>query len=313
MAAPNENTAPTISVIIPVYNGENYLREAIDSVRNQTFQDLELIVVDDGSTDSTAAIVQAYGTLVKYVLQNNQGTAAAFNHGLRLARGKYISWLSHDDVYAKNKLELQLDVLSHLDSPGACYTDVQVIDGCGKLLYQQTIPDFGRQVLAQIVTAGLIMGANASMFYDRRCIEQVGMYDPSRRYSQDIDMLIRLARKFPLIRVPHFLIQVREHPARGTAVYADGFAREHVEYHRYWLDKLPLAELFPDHRPNATPSERAEMHRWLGDRLSARPAPVCWVAAQEYRKAMRADPLRTPFFSAKLAKLYWRRLRSTAK
>lgn len=190
MAAPNENTAPTPSVIIPVYNGENYLREAIDSVRNQTFQDLELIVVDDGSTDATSAIVQAYGALVAYVRQNNQGTAAAFNHGLRLARGKYIS---------------------------------------------------------------------------------------------------------------------------GTAVYADGFAREHVEYHRYWLDKLPLAELFPDHRPNATPSERAEMHRWLGDRLSARPAPVCWVAAQEYRKAMRADPLRTPFFSAKLAKLYWRRLRSTAK
>src|SRR5438132_7847564 len=106
---------PTVSVILPVYNGENYLRLAIESVLNQTFQDYELIMIDDGSVDSTPAIAREYGQRVRYVRQENTGVASAFNHGLELATGRYISWLSHDDVFLPEKLEKQASALDSVD------------------------------------------------------------------------------------------------------------------------------------------------------------------------------------------------------
>src|SRR6266568_601549 len=106
-----ETTKPVVSVILPVYNGENYLRFAVESVLNQTFQDFELIIVDDGSVDATAAIVREYASRVRYVRQDNTGVAGAFNHGLRVSTGQYISWLSHDDVFHPTKLEKQVSAL----------------------------------------------------------------------------------------------------------------------------------------------------------------------------------------------------------
>jgi glycosyltransferase involved in cell wall biosynthesis len=111
---------PIVSVILPVYEGENYLRFAIESVLDQTLKDFELIIVDDGSTDSSPLIAQSYGDSVRYVRQENTGVAGAFNHGLRLAKARYISWLSHDDRFHPTKLEKQVSALTRLKSPAAC-------------------------------------------------------------------------------------------------------------------------------------------------------------------------------------------------
>src|SRR6185503_4290778 len=123
---------PVVSVILPVYNGENYLRVSIESVLHQTFQDFELIVVDDGSSDASGDIARSYGEQVKYVYQENTGVAGAVNHGLRLATGRYISWLSHDDAFHPNKLEKQVTALSQVGTPAVCYTDIQRIDSEGR-------------------------------------------------------------------------------------------------------------------------------------------------------------------------------------
>ncbi|HWW76647.1 MAG TPA: glycosyltransferase family 2 protein, partial [Pyrinomonadaceae bacterium] len=122
---------PTVSVILPVYNGENYLRCAVESVLAQTLRDYELIVVDDGSKDSTPSIAAGYGDRVRYVRQENGGVGAAFNHGLRLARGRYVSWLSHDDLFMPEKLEAQARALGELGEPAVCYTDLEFIDASG--------------------------------------------------------------------------------------------------------------------------------------------------------------------------------------
>src|ERR1051326_243987 len=108
---------PTVSVVMPVYNGENYLRSAIESVLSQTFQDFEIIVIDDGSKDSTPAIAQSYGDRVRYVRQENAGVAAAVNHGIAVARGRYFAWLSHDDFYAPEKLAAQVRALERVNGP----------------------------------------------------------------------------------------------------------------------------------------------------------------------------------------------------
>ena len=306
--------SPTVSVIIPVYNGEKYLRFAIDSVLNQTFQDFELIVVDDGSTDSTPTIVQAYGTRIKYVRQDNRGAAAAFNHGIRLASGRYISWLSHDDVFVETKLEMQLDAISRSAAQAVCYTDLQVIDMHGTVLRERELPEYEfDQALRHVLIGGAISGAAYSLLYDRRCIDEVGMYTESLRYIQDADMLLRLARRFPLVRVPGKLMKVRDHADRGLRASSKSWEREAVTFYREWLERLSLEELFPELVRSAAGLERAKARQWLGDGFAGRTFPVCWVALIQYWEALRESPTIAPYVVPRVARLFWRFARQAVK
>jgi hypothetical protein len=283
-----------VSVILPVYNGENYLRVAIESVLGQTFSDYELIIVDDGSVDSTADIVRAYETpQIRYVRQENTGVSGAFNHGLRLAAGRYISWLSHDDVFMPTKLEKQVNAISQSTEPSVCYTDIQMIDSQGKVFLERRLPEHRREdALRNVLTAGLICSASYSLLYDRRCIEEVGMYSVELRYAQDVDMLARLARRFPLIRVPEFLMQVREHRARG--IRSRNWEREIARYFPEQLNSISLEELFPEIKPVTRP-ERARAFLWLADRLASLPIPVYQkIARGQYLKALSESPTILP-------------------
>lgn len=104
--------SPLVSIIIPVYNCERYLAEAIQSALDQTYQPTEIIVIDDGSTDNSAGTAKHYSPPVQYWRQANLGTAAARNMGIRLSRGQFFSFLDADDTWAKNKLERQMEILS---------------------------------------------------------------------------------------------------------------------------------------------------------------------------------------------------------
>lgn len=97
-----------VSVIIPVYNGERYLAEAIDSVLSQTYSSLEIVVIDDGSTDDSAGVVKRYGSKVRYFFQPHRGLSAALNHGVQAARGSFFSFLDADDVWMENKITQQM-------------------------------------------------------------------------------------------------------------------------------------------------------------------------------------------------------------
>lgn len=96
---------PLVSIVIPVYNGANYMREAIDSAINQTYDNIEIIVVNDGSTDNgeTERIALSYGDKIKYYKKENGGCASALNYGISKMQGEWFSWLSHDDVYYPEK------------------------------------------------------------------------------------------------------------------------------------------------------------------------------------------------------------------
>jgi glycosyltransferase involved in cell wall biosynthesis len=280
---------PTVSVILPVYNGEQYLRFAVESVLNQTLQDYELIIIDDGSLDSSPAIAREYGQRVKYIRQDNTGVAGAFNHGLRLATGRYISWLSHDDVYLPEKLGKQVSALDSVGGPAVCYTDLQTIDSLGKVIVELRMPEYDRsEVLRRVLTGGAICTASYSTMYDRRCIDEVGFYSEYWKYTQDAEMLMRLARRFPLVRVPEVLMQMREHAERGTR--SKDWEREVIRFFREHLQNIPLDELFPE------TMEPGEAHQWLGDALAKQPFPIYRVAYSEYRLALREYPSRfAPF------------------
>lgn len=302
---------PTVSVILPVFNGEDYLRLAIESVLDQSWQDLEFIIIDDGSVDSTPQIAGSYGQEVKYVRQENAGVAGAFNHGLRLATGRYISWLSHDDVFLPTKLEKQVAVLSRLSAPAVCYTDIQMIDGEGHVIGEQRVPEHDRQdALRHVLTGGGICSASYSLLYDRRCIDKVGMYSETWRYTQDVDMLAKLARNFQLIRVPEVLMQVREHANRG--VRSKNWEQEVVLFFRERLNDYSLDELFPELGLNATPRQRAKARQWMADTLAFGPYPYYRAAFSMYRRVLRESRAEAVGLLPRIARLAWRHFRQHA-
>ena len=121
---------PKVSIIIPVYNGKNYMKEAIDSALAQTYQNIEIIVVNDGSTDNgaTRKIAESYGNKIKYFEKENGGVSTALNLAIEKMSGDYFSWLSHDDRYYKNKIESQIEYLKKYDENTIIYTDYDLMD-----------------------------------------------------------------------------------------------------------------------------------------------------------------------------------------
>lgn len=137
---------PLVSIVIPVYNGDNYVREAIDSALAQTYKNIEIVVVNDGSTDEgkTRAICLEYGDKIKYFEKENGGCASTLNYGIKKAQGEFISWLSHDDLYFPEKVEYQVDcyIKNNLDMSNTMVSNEgSLIDGAGNKIYH---PKYGK-------------------------------------------------------------------------------------------------------------------------------------------------------------------------
>lgn len=168
-----------ISVIIPVYNGADFLSEAIASIQQQNYQPLEIIIVDDGSTDDTAKIVATIADSVRYIYQPNQGAPAARNRGLEMACGDIITFLDADDQWCKNKLQLQL---AQLKSQPA----TEIVIGHSQLLVSgidsSAFEAFGKPWLFLNL---------ASALFRNTAFDKVGLFDSELHQSDDLDWFMR--------------------------------------------------------------------------------------------------------------------------
>ena len=126
---------PLVSIVIPVYNGANYVAEAIESALKQSYKNIEIIVVNDGSTDNTEKIVKKYGDKIRYFYKENGGVASALNFGIKNMKGEYFSWLSHDDIYYPNKIERQIEELKNIDKDNILYSGFELINDKSEFLY----------------------------------------------------------------------------------------------------------------------------------------------------------------------------------
>src|SRR5688500_9607984 len=121
--------SPIISVVLPVYNSENYIKEAIDSILNQTFKDFELIIINDGSVDRSAEVIQAIkDSRIVYVDQQNSGLAATLNRGIQMARGKYIARQDNDDISIPERLDMQVNFMENNPGVALLGTCAEIID-----------------------------------------------------------------------------------------------------------------------------------------------------------------------------------------
>lgn len=197
---------PKVSVVIPTYNRADTVRGAIESVLAQTFSDLEVIVVDDGSSDDTGRILSdVFGDRIRYYAQTNQGASVARNKGIEQARGEWIAFLDSDDLWEKEKLEWQLKALERFGSQyGGCYTDVRLFNHTEtRTLFQMAEENYHHEgtmgvntdVLRLLVRpGGAGMVVCLSSFLARAdVVRKTGGFDPILLYSQDSEFMFRLA------------------------------------------------------------------------------------------------------------------------
>lgn len=206
-----------VSVIIPVYNQERYLPAAIDSVLAQTFRDYELIVVDDGSTDGTPAIIRSYGARLRSVRKPNGGCASALNRGIQEARGEWIAWLSSDDLWEPDKLRRQVEVIGERPEVGLVFTDDLRIDSEGDVVgeLRTSCPRtrLGRQL--RMVRGCYINGCTTLI--RREVFEVVGLFDEEDRFALDYDLWFRIVREVEITHIPEPLVRYRIHPGQTSS------------------------------------------------------------------------------------------------
>jgi glycosyltransferase involved in cell wall biosynthesis len=196
----------SVSVVIPCYNQSVFLADAISSVRAQNWRDLEIIVIDDGSTDGTAGKMKSLaGPDLHFIEQENAGPSVARNRGIAEASGEWIGFLDADDTWLPEKLRIQFEEILQNSNIGCCYSDnIRIYPDGEKGKAESPLPDGPLQ--------GLVYGnlfPTSTILVRRDCFQVVGMFDPDLRMGEDWDMWLRLAAHFEFIRVPHPLATYR--------------------------------------------------------------------------------------------------------
>lgn len=191
----NEVFKPKVSIIIPVYNGSDYIQEAIDSALSQTYDNLEVIVVNDGSSDNgkTEKIALSYEKKIKYFYKQNGGVSSALNYGLKEMSGEYFSWLSHDDQYSPNKISDSVELLrkqsKHNRDKIIAFTGGYYIDSGSKFIksfpiyFDANVIYDGFNVIEHMLNGNTLNGC--CMLIPRKAFEQCGYFDETLRYNQD--------------------------------------------------------------------------------------------------------------------------------
>ncbi len=205
---------PRVSVILPVYNGERYLGEAIESVLAQTFKDYELILVNDGSGDRTGVIARRYlrrwPDRIVYIEQENAGVAVARNRGIASARGEFLAVLDADDLFLPEKLERQVRFLDGHPEVGALSTWFEVIDAAGNWMYEIRRTE-GAVGIAWFLHFFNYLGGNSQLMFRRTLVESVGGYEQEHWGYEDRQIYLKLMGSTRFHVLPEILMRYRSH------------------------------------------------------------------------------------------------------
>ena len=233
---------PMVSIVIPVYNGSNFLREAIESALAQTYQNLEIIVVDDGSEDNTEEIALSFGDKIRYFSKENGGTSTALNLAIENMRGDYFSWLSHDDLYYPTKIEHEVEALSKLENKDTiiiCDLD-GIIDydynrTFRTALYQEHRDAYPSRNDSYLYPVVYNKTHGCTHLISKKVFETVGMFDVTSRVAHDFEFYYRAFAVFPHYYLNEVLVTARDSSARqGKRSHARG----NVEYSLLYIDIL---------------------------------------------------------------------------
>ena len=237
-----------VSIVIPVYNAEKYLKETVDSALNQTYPDIEVIIVNDGSTDGSLEILKQYGDRVKVFSKKNGGTASALNAGIKLMKGEWFKWLSADDVLMPNAVsELMSEAKKLNDKKVILVSDYCTIDSKSKFIEKiihsecNHLSKFDRNV----VLLDHFIGNGTTCLIHKTAFDQYGMFDEEIKFPLDYELWLRycLLFKFNLHFVPKILAKYRIHEKQETKKLSKKESlKEDDIIRKVILEKLDLVE-----------------------------------------------------------------------
>lgn len=224
-----------ISIILPVYNGERYLAESIESILNQSYQNLELIIVDDCSTDSTKSIILSYAEQDERIIylrnDTNLKLPASLNRGFRQARGEYWTWTSDDNLYMPTAIERMAKFLNLHPKAALVYCDYDEIDEDGAVIRRRIVEEPDILLYRNVV--------GACFLYRREAAEVAGAYDTSRFLVEDYEYWLRIYLSFSIAALHECFYQYRWHKGSLTSTRK---AEVQAAVDKLHLDYLPIFE-----------------------------------------------------------------------
>ncbi len=213
-----DKNQPLVSIVIPVYNGSNYVTEAIESALNQTYENVEVLVINDGSTDGgkTEEVVLEYGDRIRYFKKENGGVATALNYGIEKMKGEYFSWLSHDDLYTPDKIKKEMEVIFEKGDCIVC-CDVTVIDQNRNIIQVNHMAERKSKSISCFLAFDTDTGLNGcSLLVPKKCFDRCGKFLPELKCTQDYDMWYRFAQKYNFEFCSDNLVLSRRHDEQDS-------------------------------------------------------------------------------------------------
>jgi len=208
---------PLVSVVMPVYNGDRFLRPAIESILTQTYQDLELVIIDDGSSDDSYQIVMSYHDPRIRIHQNrqNQGIVAALNRGITESRGEFICRMDADDIAVPSRIQRQVEQMRANELLAVLGTNALLIDESGIEVGRATYPTTAAQIRKKLFKHNPF--AHGSTMIRRSVLDMHGLYNPRFLHNEDYDLWLRIASMHEVANLPEFLLKRRIHGGNITA------------------------------------------------------------------------------------------------
>lgn len=250
-----------ISIVIPVYNGSNFLKYAIDTALAQDYPDFEVIVVNDGSRDdgATERISKSYGDKIRYYSKENGGVSSALNFGIKMMRSEYFSWLSHDDMYKPNKLSSEMKLIDKYGKDTIVYCNQAIVNQKG---HQFDSTNFHKRYSLKDITSPLFLVSRCevngcSLLFNKSHFERVGLFDEENTTAQDMDMWLRMFRGQKLAFCEEELVMSRRHPEQGNKTIKE-FGDNSLNFLRKLFDELSLEDMI---LCAGTPESFIEMER----------------------------------------------------
>jgi glycosyltransferase involved in cell wall biosynthesis len=204
---------PLVSVIVPAYNSEKYIRETLDSVCNQLFKDFEVIIVDDGSTDNQRDIILSFCNAdprFRYLFLENQGVSSARNTGYNHSSGSYVAFLDADDVWLPDNLSSKLEKFESGDF-GLVHSDASQIDGMSNTIEGVMVGREGELLINMLKWEGTQVPGPSSILVKRSVLQSIGLFDTRLSTSADHDFFLRVASKFKIGHVDKMTWKYRLH------------------------------------------------------------------------------------------------------
>lgn len=274
---------PLVSIVIPVYNGENYLREAIDSALAQTYPNLEVIVVNDGSTDHTEEIVLSYGGGVRYFKKENGGVATAVNYGVSQMKGEYFAWLSHDDIYYPEKIATQVEALRQSeDRTAIVFSNIDVLRmDDHSLTHEDFLRTYEKYQLTNSNFAPIFLAIHgSSVLIHKSHFSRVGLWDTGLKATQDSVWLFHAMRGRKSVFIEKQLMAVRIHKEMGQltmSCHTDEFNQMYIRF---------CEELSADEKAELCGSEYQFYHSLYGILQEREKATSCLDYLRKKRDAL---------------------------